>query len=446
MQINVFILFLAQVFCLILPVFSQQSTDTSAIIEPKAGWNTILSPLSGYDIDIGVRYGGFINLYDYGNGNNYPRYDHYIYAELSNTTKGSGIVQLRYDSEALIPGIRITTEAAYLTEKALDFYGFNGNEVVYNRSFVNDNQNNDDYISRMYYKHDRQFMRLKADFQGRITGRSFRWLAGFAHYGMKTGTVNIDQLNEGKKPANRLPDTTTLFENYIDWGIIPGTQKNGGNTELLRTGLIFDTRDNEPNPGKGLWDELLVYAAPGFLWNDYSFIKLILTHRQYFTLIKKRLNLAYRLSYQPLLSGEMPFYMLPFVYSSFYQDNGLGGKRTLRGIIRNRLVGNDYAFGNIEMRCIVWRFRALKQNVYIAGSSFLDAGTVTSKYKFKKPNIPQALSDEHFTNEQEELHLSAGFGSHLAINHNFILSLYIGFPFDKNDGEPGAYTTMGFLF
>ncbi len=447
MQIARFLLFFIFFLIVLLPGVAQETLDTITKQEVKKGWNAMIFPTSGYDIDVGIKYGGFVSFYNYGTGENFPRYDHHIYLELSNTTKNSGVAQLIFDSEALIPGIRFTGEISYLTEKALDFYGFNGAEVVFNDAFIDDSRGDDGYISRMYYKHDRKFLRLKSDFQGPITGRTFRWFAGFAHYGIETSPAGIEQMNKGKTAAEKLPDTNTLFENYIEWGIIPKNQASGGNTEMLRGGIIYDTRDNEPNPQKGLWDEFLIYAASGVSGNtNYNFIKLILNHRHYMTLVDRRLTLAYRLSYQPTVFGDIPVYMLPFVFNSFSQDNGLGGKRTLRGVIRNRLVGEDYGFGNLEMRYIFRRAYIFNQYVYFAGSGFLDAGAVTKRYEYNTQEVPSALYDDHFTGQQEYLHVSAGVGGHVSINQNFIFSFYFGVPFYDNDGKLGIYTTMGFLF
>ena len=94
----------------------------------KKGWTFGALPAIAYESDIGFQYGGVVNFYNYGDGSTYPKYMHSIYLEWSRTTKGSGINQFTYDSEYLIPGIRVTAEASLLTEKALDFYGFNGYE------------------------------------------------------------------------------------------------------------------------------------------------------------------------------------------------------------------------------------------------------------------------------------------------------------------------------
>jgi hypothetical protein len=89
-----------------------------------------------FDTDLGFKYGGLTNLYYYGDGSIYPRYKHSLYFEWTRTTKGGGINQFIYDSEYLIPKIRVTAEASLLTEKTLDFYGFNGYEAYYNANFA----------------------------------------------------------------------------------------------------------------------------------------------------------------------------------------------------------------------------------------------------------------------------------------------------------------------
>jgi outer membrane protein assembly factor BamA len=228
-------------------------------------------------------------------------------------TKGSGINQFTYDSEYLIPGIRVSAEASLLTEQSLDFYGFNGYESYYNADYEDEESNV--YISRMFYDQERKLTRLKADFQGKITGQQFRWFAGIEFNNAKMNTVDIKKLNKGKDVEDQLPDTALLYDKYVAWGLIPEDQADGGNTTLVKAGVVYDTRDIEANPMKGIWTDLQFLLAPSFLGNDkLAYTRVAITHRQYFTLAPQVLNFAYRLSYQAKLSGDMPYYMLPFVY------------------------------------------------------------------------------------------------------------------------------------
>jgi outer membrane protein assembly factor BamA len=415
----------------------------------KKGWNFGALPVIAYDSDIGFKYGALVNVFHYGDGSLYPKYNHSFYFEWSRTTKGSGINQFTYDSEHLIPGIRVSAEASLLTEQSLDFYGFNGYQSYYNADYEDDNS--PDYISRMFYNQERRLARLKADFQGKITGPKFRWFTGIEFNHAKMATVDIEKLNKGKDPEDQLPDTALLFDKYVDWGIIPADQANGGSTTLLKAGVVYDSRDIEANPMKGIWTELQFLFAPSFLGNgDLHYSRLAITHRQYFTLAPQILSFAYRLSYQTKLGGTMPYYMLPFLYNTApaLTRDGLGGAKTIRGVLRNRIVGDDFAYGNIELRWKFLRTMVGRQNVYLALSGFLDGGMVTGKYKFDKSGVPEndVQAQKLLDGGDEKLHLGAGGGLHIVMNQNFVIAVDYGRALDKGDGESGLYIGLNFLY
>lgn len=407
--------------------------------EKKEGFGITGLPTITYDSDLGFQYGALINLFDYGKPSVYPHWKHKFYFEVSRFTKGSGINQFTYDSEYLIPGIRVTAEASLLTEKGLDFYGFNGYQSEYSMDLIDDTNAN--YISRMFYRHERILTRIKADFQGKIIGRKLKWIAGFSHYGHQISTVDIEKLNKGQDEEDKLPDVNTLYDNYIDWGIIPEDQKDGGKNNFLKLGLVFDTRDNENNPGRGIWAEGFLLTGPKFLGNkDYAYSKLILTYRHYIPLINDKLTFAYRLSYQKKLGGTMPFYMLPYVFNSLLDRDGVGGAKTIRGVLRNRVVGEDMAFGNFEFRWKFLKFHLGSQNFYLSLTPFVDMGMVTGEYKFEQTSGPDVIAGE------EKLHVGYGTGLRIGWNETTIIGIDYGLALDNQDGESGFYIKMNFLF
>ncbi len=418
----------------------------------KTGFNLSGVPAVAYDSDIGFLYGVILNLYHFGDGSRYPRYNHSIYLEWSNTTKGSMKSILRYDSDRVIPGIRTSAEFSYNTEQALDFYGFNGYQALYEGNFTDDEQADSIYLSRLFYKMDRKILLGRVDFTGSIIEDKLKWFAGIEFRNMKMDTVNTTRLNKGKSEEKQLPYIGGgLYGRYADdWGIIPSGQVNGGTNTLLKAGIIFDTRDNEPNPMKGIWSDAVLIWSPAFLGStSKSYGRLVLTHRQYFTIVPEDLNFVYRLSYQAKLFGEMPYYMLPFYFNSppSWTRDGLGGSKTMRGILRNRVVGEDYFLANIELRWKFVHFIFLNQNFYLALSAFTDGGMVTGKYEFDKsgiPSDPEAL--KFFTDDPERPHLSAGGGLHIAWNRNFIVAVDYGRTLDKRDGKSGLYIGLDFLF
>jgi outer membrane protein assembly factor BamA len=407
----------------------------------KSGFSFGAVPAVAYDSDLGFRYGALANFYDYGDGTIYPFYKHSLYVEWSHTTKGSDLKQLKYDSEYLIPGIRLTADARLETEQGMDFFGFNGYETEFNPALIT--LGNPDYISKMYYRMDRKNLRLRANFQGKIIGRKLRWFAGAMHYNLKLDSVGISKLNKGKDLEKQLPKVDGLYDKFVSQGVIPADQAKGGGVTILSAGIVADTRDNEPNPNKGIWSEAMLLTSPGFLWNDSPFTTVVLTHRQYFTILKDRLTFAYRLNYQSTIGGQIPWYMMNFTYSTYDNREGLGGSKTLRGVMRNRVVGEGYALGNFEFRWKFAKFTLAKQNFYLALSPFLDAGMITKPYQ---PSEGWKIPDE-FYGEKDGLHLSYGAGLHIALNQNFIVAVDYGIPVKKADSNKnGLYIGLDFLF
>ncbi|MBE0637164.1 MAG: BamA/TamA family outer membrane protein [Bacteroidales bacterium] len=448
---------------LIISLFQIQnltaSTDSTSVAENgdeiiKRGWNFGVLPAISYDNDLGFQYGGLINLYNYGNGSRYPVYDHSFYLEISAYTRGSGIYRFAYNSDRLIPKIEVFLDISYIPNQAYNFFGWNGYEAVYNQQWEDNNQPEDIYRSGVFYRYENKMFRFKTDFQGEIH-KGFSWLAGMQWYDYAVGSVDIDKLNKGRDEDERLPSLTEqpgLFDMYKEWGLIQADEANGGSITLLKAGLLFDTRDNKPNPMTGIWSELAVEAAPALLGTFNSgYAKLSLIHRQYFTLIPDDLSFAARLAVQANLAGDAPFWIQPLMITTMLRgatEEGLGGVRNLRGIPRNRIVGAGVAYGNAELRWKFFRTRLFSQNFYFGLNSFCDAGQVIQKIdigeKVKALNLPDQA--DYFSFGSEQLHITYGLGLRVAMNQNFILAVDWGKSADERDGTSGFYVGLNYLF
>ena len=423
-------------------------TDTIKLPDnAKKGWTFGALPAVSYNSDLGFQYGGIVNFFHYGNGENYPKYNHSLYLEISRYTKGSGINRFFYDSDKLIPNLRITTDISWLTDKALDFYGFNGYEAVYNPEW--EDENNPKYKSRVFYRHDRDIFRIMTDLQGSFKNTNIRWLAGVAFMNYKTAPVDIEALNKKKDKEDPLPNVPGLYDNFIEWGIIKQTGNNGDWINNLKVGIVYDTRDFEANPMKGIWSEMLFFGNPINGLTDEPFTKISITHRQYFTLKPDKLAIAIRLNYQGTISGKVPFYMQPYIISSFTNtsnSDGLGGSRTIRGVLRNRIVGDGIVLTNLEGRWKFWHTKLFKQNVYLGLNAFWDSGKVVKNIKVDTSNVPEDQYQYYFDDKAEQLHHSLGGGLRLVMNENFIVAVDYGIPLDKRDGTSGLYVGLNFLF
>jgi hypothetical protein len=416
----------------------------------KTGWNFGGLPVLGYDSDMGFQYGALANIYYYGDGSTYPQYFHSFYFEVSRYTKGTGINQFFFDSKKLIQKIRVTADVTYLTEKALNFYGFNGYESVYNRPWEDSKEDSAVYKSRVFYRYQRDLLRIGADFQGKFFHKNLLWLAGFTYLNVHTGPVNVNRLNKGVKESKKLPHVPGLYDDYVKWGILKD-DSTGGTNNFVKLGLIWDTRDNEPNPMHGVWTEAVLAVAPGFIGDGrHGFVKLAVIHRQYFTLAKEVLSFAYRIGYQGTIAGRAPFYIQNYMLNSFSQTttiDGLGGSRTLRGILRNRVVGDGEVYANAEFRWKFYRFRWIKQNFYLALNAFADAGMVVQPVSIDKSGIPPGVDQSlYFSSDHDYPHIALGGGFRIVMNQNFIISADYGQAIDKRDGLNGIYISLGYLF
>ena len=291
--------------------------------------------------------------------------------------------------------------------------------------------------------------RFKTDFQGRLSGEHVRWSAGFTIFNFKLASVNVDKLNKGRDENDEkyLPDVDGLYDEYVNWGIISENEANGGFVPVIKTGLVYDSRDFKKSPSRGIWSELILEGAPEFLGAESSFLKMSLIHRQYFTIIQKKLVLGYRLNYQTTLAGHTPFYYQTQVVTSELRaamSEGLGGTSTLRGVLRNRVVGDGYFLGNLEAR---WKFANFKigNNAFYTGLvGYTDFGMVTNKMDVNTGKVTDAT--DYFDAGAEKLHFSYGGGLRIAWNENFILRVDYGLANDSRDGKSGMYVGLNYLF
>ncbi len=427
--------------------------------ETKTGWNFGALPAITFSTDQGFQYGALLNLFDYGDGSIYPEYYHRIYVEASTFTKGSSILRVMYDSDYLLKGIRYAVDLSYMPDFAFDFYGFNGFGSVYNSDWTNDKQDSPLYRSRLFYAMKRHLFRFKNDFIGNIGESNWHWNAGLSIQQFKPGKLDVAKFNKGKDPddSKYLKEVPTLFEYYTGAGIISEEEADGGWITGVKGGISFDSRDQRACPMKGIWAETGIEVVPEFLGSESTFGKFYLTWRQYFTLRENDLSFAYRLGYQQTLFGDVPFYYQGQIIVSELRGSsseGLGGGKNIRGILRNRVVGDGIAYANAELRWKMVRFRFINQNFYIGTNYFVDAGMVTDEIEVNRTAFSSYLLTHHpgeqigdyLTGDKDTPHVTAGIGLKLVMNENFVMSADIGKALKEQDGNMEFYIGLNYLF
>jgi len=427
-------------FCL-CSIISLSQNDQDSI---KKGWNVGFLPAIAFDSDLGIYYGIIINPFDYGNGSIYPNYFQSIYLQVSGFSRGSSEHIFEYDSYSLLPGVKFNAKLKYQGYKAYPFYGFNGNESVYHHEW--EDTNVPAYKTRMFYRIEWKNIKISSDLQDTIGNSRFQWHAGWFMGYYRIGPVNIEKMNKKLSGDEILPDTATLYDNYCSWGLISDTEKNGGIFNTFLAGIIYDSRNRLTNPEKGIFSELNIRWMPSFLTEGgFSGLSIGLIHKQYFTIIDRRLIFAYRLWLNANLAGNQPFYTRQML-TGFANIEGYGGSYTIRGALMQRIVTDDFLLGTLELRSRLINFRLINQNWYIGAVLFMDAGRILNPVKLNLGNIPPENLSDYFNPADKSVHKSLGVGLKLAMNENFVLSAEFALPSDPQDGKSGLYLGLGYQF
>ena len=388
----------------------------------KTGWNLGPLPVVGFDSDLGFQYGVCCDIFNFGNGSNYPKYDYKINIEASTYTKGSSILRTYGDFKTLIPDGKLFFDVTYFNAPKFGFYGYNG----FASEFAPDRKG--------YHFMSRKQFRVLTSIQKKLTG-NLNLAVGLAYYNIATDYLNLEEY-QGEQ---------TLYGLYRDNGLIKDNEKDGGNVTQLRVGFVYDTRNHDSDPTDGInLEASLVYSPDIIDQCGYSNLGLHLCFSEFLSLFgSDRLTFAYRALMQLNFMGDIPYYFTNNINSMFFRKlytEAIGGNASVRGINRNGVLGEGMAMFNFEFRWRIYDFKLINQNWQIAANPFFDTGKILQPYRLVK----QKESGQYSGNETKT-HYSAGAGLKLVMNHNMVLSFEAGRAFDKNDGE-GLWTNVGFNY
>jgi len=174
-------------------------------------------PVVAFDADKGFQYGGLLNIYDFGDGSNYPEPRQQWYIEASAYTKGTQQYFLTYDTKHLIPKVRMSLAGTFVWDRAMDFYGYNGYQANYyepdsikywnqkqtskkgwGKDYEDKSSMPDEFMTA-FYRLERMAATAKADFVGNIWQKKLFWQAGY-HFGWyRYRSIDVDRINKGKR-------------------------------------------------------------------------------------------------------------------------------------------------------------------------------------------------------------------------------------------------------
>ena len=388
----------------------------------KTGWNLGPLPVVGFDSDLGFQYGVCCDIFNFGNGSNYPKYDYKINIEASTYTKGSSILRTYGDFKTLIPDGKLFFDVTYFNAPKFGFYGYNG----FASEFAPDRKG--------YHFMSRKQFRVLTSIQKKLTG-NLNLAVGLAYYNIATDHLSLKDYD----------GLETLYNEYINNDLIRSNEKNGGNVTQLRAGVVYDTRNHDSDPTDGVNMEASLVFAPDIIdGNGYSNLGLHFCFSEFVSFSESaRLTFACRTLMQLNLWGDMPYYFTNNINSMFFRKlytEAIGGNASVRGINRNGVLGEGMLMFNFELRWRIYDFKFINQNWQIAANPFFDTGRILQPYRLEKQK-----ESGLYSGKETKTHYSAGAGLKLVMNHNMVLSFEAGRAFDKNDGE-GLWTNVGFNY
>lgn len=360
-------------------------------------------PAINFDSDEGFGYGAIAELYQYGTGDVEP-YAWTLQPTVFLTTEGRRDLTVFFDAPRFASdGWRLTAFGGRRRQIATPWYGL-GNATPYSEALEAD-----DGPNPFFYRFGLVRTSLTFDLQRSLDDSPVRFLVGG---GLERATTDPVPDMEG----------TTLY------ALEHGAEEEEVWLNYLRAGLVWDTRDRETGPTAGVWTELLLRRTEKSLAADVSFTRITFADRRYWALTD-RLVFAHRYVVQHVSSGA-PDFELFRVQSSFKQDEGLGGSRTVRGILRNRYVGRGILVWNAELRWRATDFRFLNRRFHAVLSAFLDQGRVWED-GFDPGNV------------FEGLHRGYGGGLRVGMGENFVVAVDAG---TSSEAGLGVYIGLGYLY
>jgi outer membrane protein assembly factor BamA len=432
----------------------------------KKGWNFGPLPVVGYNSDLGFQYGACVDIFNYGDGSNYPGYDFKINFEVSTYTKGSSIFRSYSYWNNIIPKGVLFADFGYFIDKKFDFYGFNGYASPYYKDLAVNIDREANYYdfspgivsepgmkeSGLYYRDRRQFRAVLSMRQKIGNLEHLSYGVGLAFYDYKFKPMTI----------KKYEDQYSLYSLYCQSGLIREDEQGGGHVTQFKAGIIYDSKNYENDPTRGIYFEATFTAAPDFIdRHGYDHLTFTGVFHHYIPVWGDHLTFSYRIGAQNVIAGDIPFYAMMNTNLMFYKKiytEAYGGSTTGRGINRNSVIGQGVAWLNAELRWRITNFKFINQNWCVAINPMFDAGMVTQTFRLEEQkaamkqlnHITYDTEKEYdliYSGKEGSLHTSAGCGLKLIMNKNFVVSAEFAKALNKLDGEGmRAYIGFNYIF
>ena len=365
----------------------------SEAARPKTRYTILPVPLVGYDSDNGLSLGVAGALF-YNDGVSQPYRDS-VLMQLLIPSDGVSQDYVKADLLDLFgSGFRLNGEIRFLHEPNASYFGI-GNTTV----------NQPQGHPASYYQYDRTDPALRLELRHAMGGDFFFYVGYLLEYaaiypyaGSLLATLPVQD-----RPAGY----------------------NGGFDSPVQTGIVYDTRDFEPWPRHGQYDEISVRTAGPFTLSTYDWsgaTAILRVYQKTFwdVVVAERLFID-------VMVGNVPFYDEDST-GGLEEMHGLGGYSTMRGFVKDRFMGDGKALENLELRRLFYGFEILGQRFDLGAVLFTDVGRV--------------YGDSFVDGPAFLLHWDVGGGLRAMLNRDLVVR------FDVGASEEGAriYLLFGNIF
>lgn len=261
------------------------------------------------------------------------------------------------------------------------------------------------------FRETEYMLNLKADYA--LGNGKWRIMGGYEIQHLSYATfegVEVEGIDPAAGQSTTAPNGISLLRRDFEDDLISGV--NGGWVSIIQTALIFDTRDFEPDPTRGIYFEIANEYSSKYIGSEFDFNKLFIQGRYYQKLpFGSRTVLGGRIGVGNIFGSNAPFFEFQDQWSPDGSINSLGGKQSLRGFRANRFLARSLAFANVELRYRITETKFGKQRFAFSVAPFFDAGTVSDRWQ-----------DLNFKN----IKYSYGSGLRIAWNQSTVLSFDYG--------------------
>lgn len=220
--------------------------------------------------------------------------------------------------------------------------------------------------------------------------------------------------------ARPLNDTTLLAE-LLTAGV-PIDTGSASNVEL-RVGLLFDTRDEEASPTRGIFLEAMAVRAV----SGYRYTRYLLSAREFFPFGDlEQWVLALRQTAE-LSRDDLPLFVANERLTTWYPEDGFGGPTSLRLFAYGRFVAPNRSVVSADLRHKIWDMPMPTSPIRLWALGFVDVGRLWDRGE--DPSVT-------------DLHWSTGLGGRLQLGKGVLFGMDLG----VNDEGFGFGTAVTFAF